>query len=214
MYDTFIIDLDGTLVTHEMDFLAHRTVLEQILIGYGLPRDKLNWDKSFISSFDKFKKELDCIGLDGEGVIEELIESIRRYETERAHFTREMEGAGKALAYLRSKGYKIAIVTRNNKEAADISIDNAGLRKYADTIITRDDVSAMAPKSAQFDLALKLLGSLPERTVVVGDYSHEIDAGNAMGCMTIGVLSGSGSRDSLKGASIVIDSIKDIIYYF
>jgi len=214
MHDTFIFDLDGTLVTHEMDFPSHMLELERILLTRGLPKEKLVWKSGFIASFNEFKRELDALGIDGGGVIDELIESIRRYEVERAPYTRAIDGAIDTLEYLKEKGYKIAIVTRNNREAANISIDNAGLRDYADIIVTRDDVSPMKPKEEQFVLALERLGSCPDEAVVVGDYSHEIVAGNKMGCMTIGVLSGSGDRERLKDANIVVSSVKDIMDYF
>jgi len=214
MFDTFIFDLDGTLVTHEMDFASHMLELERILVERGLPKEKLVWKDGFIASFNTFKKELDAIGHDGGQVIDELIESIRCYEVSRAPYTRAIEGATDTLRYLREKGYKIAIVTRNNKKAAKISIDNAQLRKYADIIITRDDVPSMKPKEEQFVVALEKLGSRPENTVVVGDYSHEIIAGNKMGCMTVGVLSGSGDKERLKDAKLIISSVKGIVDHF
>jgi len=214
MYDTFIFDLDGTLVTHEMDFAAHRKELEKILLSRGLPEEKLIWKDGFIASFNIFCKELNSLGYDEDRVIDELIESIRLYEVERASYTKAIEGATEVLSYLKGKGYKIAIVTRNNRDAANISIDNAGFREYVDVIIARDDASAMKPKEDQFVIALERLGSSPESTVVVGDYSHEITAGNRLGCMTIGVLSGSGDLERLKGAEIIVSSAKDIMDYF
>jgi len=214
MYDTFIFDLDGTLVTHEMDFTSHKKELERIVLSHGLPDDKIIWKKGFIDTFNDFREEFSRMGIDGEMVINKLIQSIREYEISRAPHTREIPGAVDALRYLKNKGYKIAIVTRNNKDAARISIKNAGLDEYTDAIFTREDTQAMKPKIEQFKAALNRLGSSPKNTVVIGDYCHEIDAGNKMGCLTIGVLTGSGDKDMLKDAKLLLNSVTDIKNYF
>jgi phosphoglycolate phosphatase-like HAD superfamily hydrolase len=46
--------------------------------------------------------------------------------------------------------------------------------------------------------------------VVVGDHRYEIEAGNAAGCFTIGVLTGSGDEETLNDADVVVGSVADV----
>jgi len=214
MYDTFIFDLDGTLVTLEMDFKALRKELEEILCSHGFPEDKIAWDISIVDSLDLFREEMAILKLDGDSAVNDVIARVYEYEVERAEHTVAIPGARETLSHLRDKGYKIAVATRNNKDAALVSLENAGLLPYVDTLLSREDAERLKPHPDQFERALKRLGTTPEKAIVVGDYTYEITAGKTLGCLTIGVLSGGGNEDDLKEADIIVESVAELQHFF
>ncbi|MHC1605750.1 MAG: HAD family hydrolase [Candidatus Methanofastidiosia archaeon] len=212
IYNTFLFDLDGTLVTMEMDFFSLRKRIEKILISYGFPEDKVKWKEGTgtIDSLMKFKREMKEMGLDATKTYDELNAFIYDYELQQAVHTRPINGAIETLEYLKHKNYKIAIVTRNNKESSAISIKNAGISSLIDTLITREDAKKLKPHPEQFEKALKALNSLPQNSIVVGDYYFEMVAGKKLGCLTIGVLTGTGDEKCLKDADIILPSVAEL----
>lgn len=213
-YDTFIFDLDGTLVSHEMNFSYLREELERIIVSYGYNAKGMIWEAGLIDTLKHIRTDMKKMGLDGDRAIGDAKKRIYDYEMERAPFSSLIPGTIDVLKHLRSKGCKIAIVTRNNRQSAEISVKNAGISEYVDLLIARGDTPTMKPDPAQFIHVLELLGSNADSTVVVGDYVHEIEAGNALGCYTIGVLTGTGDTESLRIADVVVYSLKDIIKLF
>ncbi len=213
-YDTFIFDLDGTLVTLEIDFSALKKELGELLASYGFPKEKILWKKSTIESLELFKKEMETLSLDSKTAMDKVRSRIYKYEVEMASRTMPIDGATNILEYLKKKGYKIAIVTRNNRRAAKISIKNACISQYIDVVVAREDVTNMKPDPEQFETALQALGSLPKNSVVVGDFIFEITAGKKLGCFTIGVLTGNGDKELLKGADNIISSVAELRMLF
>ncbi len=149
-------------------------------------------------------------GFDGDGALSDIKSAIYEYELQQAPLATPIPGAMGLLEYLKGKGYSIAVVTRNNRDAATCSMNNTGLRKYVDLLVAREDVKTMKPDPEQFEMVLTRFGVTPDETVVIGDYRFEIDAGKTLGCDTIGVLTGTGSRDDLSDADIIVPSVADL----
>ena len=210
MYKAAIFDLDGTLVTMEMDFASLRKQLEKIYYSYGYPPEKIQWTRATIDSIKRFRAEMNESGFDGDGALGTVKSAIYEYELQQAPLATPIPGAKALLEYLKEKGYKIAVVTRNNRDAATCSMNNTGLRQYVDLLVAREDVKTMKPDPEQFELVLSRFGVTADETVVIGDYRFEIDAGKALGCHTIGVLTGTGSREDLADADIIVPSVADL----
>lgn len=211
MYKAAIFDLDGTLVTMEMDFAALRKDLEKIYAAHKYPLDRIVWTRATIDSIKRFRKEMNESGYDGDAALADVKEAIYDYELRQAPFATSIPGAQELLRHLRDKGVHIAVVTRNNRDAASCSISNTGLRPFIDMLVAREDVKVMKPDPEQFELVLDRFGITPAETVVIGDFTFEIEAGRALGCHTIGVLTGTGNENDLSEADIVVSSVAELI---
>jgi phosphoglycolate phosphatase len=169
----FIFDLDGTLVDSGLDFHAMRREMS-------IPEN--------------------C----------SILEEISHMETERAEYCRrilerhELDGAERAipipgaLEFIRRldrQGIKRALVTRNSRPMAEMTLRQCGLR--FDLKITREDGPAKPDPWAiaricdvwNFDAA---------RVVMVGDFRFDIEAGKAAGARTVFFTRGR-SPESLAG---------------
>ncbi len=181
--DTFIFDLDGTLIELNLDFDAIRRavgvrdiyILESIL-------------------------RLD------EKEMQEKLEILKDFEIRSALTAKLMPYAKEALRLLEDLGLKKGIVTRNCRESVEIVIERFGLD--FDFIITRDDAEPK-PSPEPILLALKLTKSEPRRAIVIGDYKFDLMAGRKAGTKTA-LLLNDRNRDFAHMADYILKSLKEI----
>jgi phosphoglycolate phosphatase-like HAD superfamily hydrolase len=89
------------------------------------------------------------------------------------------------------------------------------LDHYCQAFFPRDRVTRVKPHPEHLQAALNDLGVSPTYTLMVGDGALDIQAGKALGMFSIGVLSGSGTRDRLlqHGADLVLERATDLLRY-
>lgn len=208
--DTFLFDLDGTLIAQDLDLELIQQQVDTMAIRGGYPEECLNKNASVLESIELAVSYLQEHGMKWEGVKNEALSYLEQKELEAVPRAVCIEGAKNVLKILKEKKMKVGIITKNNRKAAEQLLKKCGLYSYADVVLTRDDVENGEPYSALVLQAVKELGSLPERTVVLSDYHGEIEAGNNARCFTVGVLSGSGTRVTLGNADLILKSIRDL----
>ncbi len=121
-----------------------------------------------------------------------------------------VRGADRALAALRSAGYRIAIVTRNSRAATDLI---CGVRELAcDAFLAREAVRRVKPHPEHLQAALAALACDPAQAVTVGDHPMDMAAARAAGTTAVGVLTGAGTRETLTaaGADLVVESVVEL----
>ena len=170
-----IFDLDGTIVENKIPFQEMRKRIMKRINCHENPPHLYEFlrDKG-----DKFLK-----------ILEE--EEIRR-----AKHAKVVSSLPKILNYLKEKGIKKAILTRNSRRATLIALGE--FPKEFDVIITRDD--DFEPKPSE-DAILYLLSKFDlenEECIVVGDYYYDIIAGKKAGCITVGINRNDGDYNIEK----------------
>ncbi len=73
------------------------------------------------------------------------------------------------LEELRSRGYKMGLVTSRLKYTTMLGVEKYDLGKYFDYILTADDTDKHKPDPAPILITLEKLGSLPEESIMIGD---------------------------------------------
>jgi HAD superfamily hydrolase (TIGR01509 family) len=107
---------------------------------------------------------------------------------------------------LKISGFKIAIVTSSRRNMID------KIKIEADAIVTMDDVSSGKPDPEAYLKAIKIMGSTPSRTVVVGDIDNDLIPAKKLGCIAILVNHGTQKKSENKDYEIKdIHEILDII---
>lgn len=154
MIKGIIFDLDGTLVTSNLDFAMMKAQL-------GCPReeDLLEFINALPSPYMR----------------EEAMSLIHQHEMQDAHQAEFLPGVKQAIYELSNKGFPMAIVTRNFAKAAQIKLERCNLP--IDLILTRDDAPAK-PNPAALNLVAKQWGLPNSACVYVGDYLYDIEAAN------------------------------------
>ena len=107
---------------------------------------------------------------------------------------------------LKKLGFKIAIVTSSRRNMVE------KIKIEADSIVTMDDVSSGKPDPEAYLKTIKIVGSTPSRTIVVGDIDNDLIPAKKLGCIAILVNHGFQKKSEDKDYEIKdIHEILDII---
>lgn len=200
-----LFDLDETLID---DFpgleRCHRAVakrLQSYLQGQGIKvneeelfklitklDDKMNFERRYIRD-DWWPMLIEKMGLKIKLPPELLEELTRIYWKTFAENSRPYPDAEATLDYLRSKGYRLGMVTDTDgtkgiKEMRLRQFDF--MKKFDVVIISGEDTPKTKPDPGPFLLAAERLGVRPEECVFVGDKPFtDIEGGKAAGMKTI-----------------------------
>jgi len=151
MPEAVIFDLDGTLVSSNLDF---RAIREQT--GCMSGQDILCYMET-LSLVERSK----------------VAQIIYDHEMKDAHSCEVLPGVHAMLKALEQKNTRIAIVTRNSAPATQIKLARTGIN--LEHVITRDDAPPKPAPDALINLA-KLWGVEQKNCVYVGDYVYDIEA--------------------------------------
>ncbi len=181
-----IFDLDGTLVTSELDFSLIRAQI-------GCPKD------TDLLSF--------IADLPSPYMQEEAMSIVHQHELSDAQHCSVIPGVPETLAQLIHHGVPLAVVTRNFTKAAELKLKTAGLP--IPLLLTRDDAPAKPDPSALLQVAQSWQVA-PSQCVYVGDYLYDIEA--AKNAQMRSCLYAPGVKPHYADqADIVIDHFEQLI---
>lgn len=210
-----VFDLDGTIVSFNLDYKALRGEVRGYLMRMGVPASVLSVKNSL---FEMLKKTE--IFVKNSGKSAEVIEEIRnevlaiaeKYELEAARDTSLLPGAGETLTVLKRRGLKIGLFTLNSDKAANYILQRFKLSEFFGVTIPRNKVNFVKPNPEHLEMALKVLGVAPEETVVVGDSNVDMQSAKELKAIAVGLPTGTSTIEQLKrnGANYIITSITDL----
>ena len=114
---------------------------------------------------ERFKKTLAHFTIADEKLSAIIAEE---YVTKSPTKTRLFPNVKETLAYL-SPNYGMHILTNGFNEVQFLKLENAGLRKYFDQIITSENAGDKKPNEAIFQFALQEANAAKEESLVIGD---------------------------------------------
>lgn len=157
--EAVLFDLDGTLVTSELDFEAIR---REAGIESGLPI-------------------LERLEIAGEAEAMHIARVLEEHEERAADNCRMADGVVELFGSLEKLGIKRCILTRNSRKSAATAIRRHKL--HVDAVVAREDAPPK-PSPEPVYLACKKLNASPECSIVVGDYKFDIQSGKNAGTLT------------------------------
>jgi phosphoglycolate phosphatase len=99
---------------------------------------------------------------------------------------------------LKARGFKLGVASSDNEESIRRTAERFGFITYLDYIAGYDTGYGCKPEPGMVMGFAEVTGLEPSQIVVVGDNSHDMMMGrNAGAAMTIGVLTGTGTRQTL-----------------
>ena len=153
-----IFDLDNTIVDSDLDFAAIRAEVgtDEPILEYRAAANEAEQQR-----------------------VDEILD---RHERRAAETCRLCDGAEETLSFLRTRGIRTALLTRNSRQSVNTILARLGVR--FDFIVSRED-SAPKPSPEPIFLICERFGVRPDEALVVGDYLYDIQAGHAAGARTI-----------------------------
>ena len=115
------------------------------------------------------------------------------------------------MARLRAMGLTLGVVTNDAEAPARRHLQDAGVLANMAFVAGYDSGFGAKPAPGQLLAFCAATGLDPARCVMVGDSTHDLDAGHAAGMARVGVLTGPAARATLAPrADVVLDSIAQL----
>lgn len=180
-----LFDNDGTVVdTLEPILVSVRYMLEKVL-GHCTDEDVEKFQSLIgLPSYDQFKQFTD-----DEDTVQLMIKTYRAHNNKILFdMSKNFEGMPEALQELKNRGFYLGIVTSKLHDVCLEGLRQLGIDEYFEYIQGPDDWDVHKPNAGALTHACEEIGFSPNETMYVGDSIYDLQAGNAAGCVTCGVL--------------------------
>lgn len=211
-YNTYIFDLDGTLLDTLTDLAASTNYA---LRTHGMPEHTIDEVRRFVGN--GVRKLMERAVPDGADnpLFDEAFATFRQHYMEHSlDTTRPYEGVPDMLAALKAKGCHLAVVS-NKMMAATQELCRHFFPETIEVAIGENEAEGIRKKPAPDTViaALRQLGVGEEGAVYVGDSDVDIDTARNSNLPCISVLWGFRDRDFLlqHGASTLISAPKELL---
>jgi HAD superfamily hydrolase (TIGR01509 family) len=212
-----VFDLDGTLVTAEINFQGMRCAIRDLLLEHGFPAEVLPMN----STQDLLRSAFAYAGKQGKTPVEisELRDKVYaaavEYEWEGARKAKLVPGAKDTLQALQDHDTRTAILTNDNNEVANYLLNKFELAPLIDLLISRDEAPHMKPSTEGLELILNQFSASPSHTLFIGDSTIDIMTANKLGIPIIARLSKLRTKEELltEGALVVFQTLTPVIPY-
>ena len=126
--------------------------------------------------------------------------------------SRLYDGIEDALCAIKSSGKALYVATSKPEIMAIPILERYGLLGIFDAVFGARHEEGIFDKTQVLEYAMNRLGGAPAGSVMVGDRSHDILGGRAVGIDTVGVLYGYGDRKELMdcGPDYLVDTTADL----
>ncbi|MFX1575759.1 MAG: HAD family hydrolase [Promethearchaeota archaeon] len=212
-----VFDLDGTLVTAEIDFQAMRQAIRDLLIEHEFPTHVLpmNSTQDLLRSAFAYAGEKGFTPIEISKLRDEVYLEAVKFEWEGAKKAQLVSGAKEILKALQQYQVNIAILTNDNKAVAKYLLEKFGLMEYVDLLITREEAPHMKPATAGLELILNHFDIPAEQTIFIGDSTIDIMTANKLGIRCIARRSKLRTEKELRaeGAIAIFSTLTPIISY-
>lgn len=142
---------------------------------------------------------------------EDLVERYRHYYVGRDEVTPLFPGAAQLLEELSDAGFMLAVATGKSRRGLDRALENTGLNSWFDASRCADECFSKPHPEMLLQL-MDVLGATPERTLMIGDTSHDLGMAKAAGVAGIAVSYGAHPRASLceLAPMTCVDSVEEL----
>jgi HAD superfamily hydrolase (TIGR01509 family) len=212
-----VFDLDGTLVTAEIDFHAMRRAIKDLLLESGFPLKVLPMH----STQDLLRSAFAYAGKQGKSPIE--ISKLRdrvyavamEIEWKGAKKAQLVTGAKETLQELKTRNIMIAVLTNDNRAVAEYLLDKFELSPYIELLISRDEAPHMKPATEGLELILEHFKVTPAHTLFIGDSIIDVMTATKLGIRCIARQSKLRTEEELllEGAIVVFPTLTSIVPY-
>jgi len=210
-FDAAIVDLDGTMVDTLGDFVV---ALNLMLGDLALPAVDAPAVETMVG---KGSEHLIASVLRHVGAADALYQ--RAWERYQHHYlaingqhSQVYEGVAKGLAALRERGLRLACLTNKPTAFALPLLAAKGLDGYFEQVFGGDAFERKKPDPLPLRKTCEALGTLPARTLMVGDSSNDAKAARAAGCPVVLVSYGYNHGEPVRGvdADGFVDSLLEL----
>lgn len=202
---TILFDLDGTLInTNELILESFNHTFNHF--GLSFTRDELVKFNGppLRETFQKLDKDR----------AEDMIKVYREHNLNHHEaYVTPFPNVIETIERLQERQINLGIVTTKMKHSVKKGLEVTGLTPYFQTVVTLDDVVHAKPHPEPVLKAMHELGGTRETTLMIGDNSHDINAGHHAGVKTAGVAWAQRGKEFLHELepTYMLDDMTDIL---
>jgi phosphoglycolate phosphatase len=108
------------------------------------------------------------------------------------------DGAKSTIIELNRRGYKLAVATGKGRRGLNLALEHCGLTHFFHETRTVDECFSK-PHPQMLDELMDILVATPERTLMIGDTSYDLQMASNAGVQAVAVTFGAQSQDKLMG---------------
>ncbi|TLG77382.1 pyrophosphatase PpaX [Culicoidibacter larvae] len=206
MYDTYLFDVDGTLLdTNELILNSFEYVLKKYFPARTYDRKDLVQftGPTLIQSFSALNPEH----------AEQMVIDYRKYNLEHHdEMVKIFPNVELTLEQLKQDGKQLSVVSSKKNDVVMRGLKLFNIDQYFDIVIGADDVEKHKPEPEPLLKALQFYNE-PNYAIMIGDNSHDIDGAKNAGIDSVGVAWSLRGRDFIAALqpTYVIDDMKELL---
>jgi len=209
-YDTYIFDLDGTLLDTLGDLAASTNYA---LRTHGMPEHSIDDIRRFVGNGVRKLMERAVPQGEQNPLFDQALTTFRVHYTKHSiDTTKPYPGIIQLLTTLKEEGKMVAVVS-NKFDAATKALCNHYFHSLVDVAIGESERVRKKPAPDTVEEALRVLGVTKEKAVYVGDSDVDILTASNSGIPCISVTWGFRDRDFLiaNGAVCLVEKPEEIL---
>lgn len=204
---TLLFDWDGTLVdSAHLGLVAFEKTFSELGFTFAHEIYKEKYSPNWYSTYEAL------------GLPKELWQNaddlwIQHYGEQSAPL---IEGVGETLLSLRTKGYRLGVVTSGSRSRVCREVEQSVLAAQFAVVICNEDIMNKKPHPEGLELAMRGINVDPSECAYVGDAPEDIEMGRRGNVMTIGVRSAypSSARVLTAKPDLYLANIAELANHF
>ncbi|MCI4440059.1 HAD-IA family hydrolase [Tibeticola sp.] len=120
----------------------------------------------------------------------DLVARYRHHYFAAQHEIALFDGVRALVEELQRAGRTLAVATGKSRRGLDEALNHSGLRPYFSATRTAEETAGKPHPQMLFEL-MEELGSDPDRTLMIGDTTHDLEMARNAGCPAVGVAYGA-----------------------
>lgn len=209
--EAVLFDMEGTLVGFEWRLEEGEAALREALAGMGFPEGMFDRE-SYSGMWNR------AVRMSGAPVNEEELRArldpvYDRYDLDAGERWQLRPSTLETLELLRTKGFRLAIVSNIGSRALGSAVRDLGLEHLFDAVFSRNDVRFMKPDPDGLRRALEGLDVDGGRALFVGDSRTDVLAARAAGVPVAVIVGGESDRIALEEdpPDHYLESLADVV---
>lgn len=228
-FDAVIIDLDGTMVDTLGDFVAALNLMLEDLALPGVPQvdravvepmvgkgseNLINSVLNYLAApVNRAQSAINIVAINPAALFDQAFASYQHhYSVVNGRFADLYPGVMAGLQGLQAAGFRLACLTNKPRAFAVELLKMKGLDGFFSLVFGGDSFERKKPDPLPLLKTCEAFGSVPARTLMVGDSSNDAQAARAAGCPVVLVTYGYNHGAPISGvdADGFVDSLAEL----
>ena len=186
----YLLDIDGTLIDSTK---AHLVAWKKALRTYGVMKSNDEIKRHFGKPTRIIAQEL--LGNDDFMTAQRMAEEKSDYFIKSVNKIDVYPNVRAILKELANQNKKIVFASSNYNIVIEAIVKEFGWDEISQGFVGIDDITHGKPHPEMIERALKLSGTKPEESVMIGDSTYDVEAGKAAGTKTVAVCTKHSEMD-------------------